>query len=145
MSKRTSKQVKKAPNPTGKGGFGDNPQNRHNGAWKKEDTPRFKLEQMMKLPETELKKLAKDTNAPLFERKIAIALAKGDWKEIREMIHEVYGRPQESVDVTSSGDKITGITVEIINATKPESDTSLREEQQSEDTDSSESRGNEVE
>lgn len=111
MSKKTSKQVKKAPNPTGKGGFGDNPQNRSSGAWKKADTPRFKLEQMMKLPEPELKKLAKDTNAPLFERKIAIALAKGDWKEIREMIHEVYGRPQESVDVTSSGEKVSSVSV----------------------------------
>lgn len=34
-------------NPTGRGGFGDNPQNRHNGAWKKEDTPRGKLEKLL--------------------------------------------------------------------------------------------------
>lgn len=34
-------------NPTGRGGFGDNPQNRHNGAWKKENTPRGKLEKLL--------------------------------------------------------------------------------------------------
>lgn len=34
-------------NATGKGGFGDNPQNRSNGSWKKEKTPRAKLEKML--------------------------------------------------------------------------------------------------
>lgn len=43
----TTKQVKRIPNPTGRGGFGDNPQNRHNGAWKKENTPRGKLEKLL--------------------------------------------------------------------------------------------------
>lgn len=43
----TTKQVRRVPNPTGRGGFGDNPQNRHNGAWKKEDTPRGKLEKLL--------------------------------------------------------------------------------------------------
>ena len=31
MEGRTTEQVKTAPNPTGKGGFGDNPENRNNG------------------------------------------------------------------------------------------------------------------
>jgi hypothetical protein len=87
-------------------GFNVNPQNRHNGAWKKEDTPRFKLEQMMKLPEPDLRKIAEDKAAPLFERKLATAIAKGQWREIKEMIQEVYGKPKESVDVTTGGDKL---------------------------------------
>ena len=34
-------------NPTGKGGFGDNPENRSNGSWTKAKTPRAKLEAML--------------------------------------------------------------------------------------------------
>lgn len=90
-------------------GFNANPQNRHNGAWKKQDTPRFKLEQMMKLGEDELRKLAEDKDAPLFERKLAIAIRKGEWREIKEMIQEVYGKPKESVDLTTGGEPMTAL------------------------------------
>ena len=87
-------------------GFNVHPENRHNGAWKKESTPRYKLEQMMKLSEPDLRKVAEDKDAPLFERKLATAIAKGQWREIKEMIQEVYGKPKESVDVTSKGESI---------------------------------------
>lgn len=97
---KTTDQVHKAPNPTGKGGFADNPQNRNPGGWKKEDTPRYKLEQMMKLGEDELRKLAEDKDAPLFERKLAIAIKNGQWREIKEMIEQVYGKPKETIDHT---------------------------------------------
>lgn len=90
MTKDTTKQVS---NPTGKGGFADNPQNRSNGSWKKTDTPRWKLERMMRLTETELQTIAKNIEAPYFERKLAQAINKGDWKVIKEMIEQVYGQP----------------------------------------------------
>ena len=67
---------------------------RHNGAWKKEDTARYKLEQMLKLSEEELKAVANDREAPLFERKLAICIAKGQWKEIEGMMNQVYGQPK---------------------------------------------------
>ena len=89
--------------------FGSKPENRHNGAWKKESTPRYKLEQMMKLSEPELRKIAEDKDAPLFERKLATAIAKGQWREIKEMIQEVYGKPKESVDVTTGGEPMTAL------------------------------------
>lgn len=111
----TTNQV--APNPTGKGGFGDNPQNRNPGGWKKSDTARYKLEQMLKLSAEELKTVIKDSEAPLFERKLAEALIKSDWKVIREMTHEVYGTPKQSVDVTSGGEKIRTV-VEFIDGNK---------------------------
>ena len=89
--------------------FGSKPENRHNGAWKKEDTPRYKLEQMMKLSEPDLRKVAEDKDAPLFERKLAIAIRKGQWREIKEMIQEVYGKPKESVDLTTGGEPMTAL------------------------------------
>ena len=96
-------------------GFNVNPENRHNGAWKKEDTPRFKLEQMMKLSSEELVEVAEDKNAPLFEQKLAIAIKDGQWREIKEMIQEVYGKPQENVDVTSKGEKLNVALVEFVD------------------------------
>lgn len=94
---KTTDQV---PNPTGKGGFGDNPQNRNPGGWVKTDTPRFKLERMMKLSEPELKAVADDKTAPYFERKLAGAIHKADWKVIREMTDQVYGQPKQTIDTT---------------------------------------------
>ncbi len=93
---------KKPPVSTRFGQPNGNP--RHNGAWKKEDTPRYKLEQMMKLREDELRKIAESKESPLFERKLAIAIRKGEWREIKEMIQEVYGKPRENVDLTSNGE-----------------------------------------
>lgn len=103
----TTDQVdKKVPNPTGKGGFGDNPENRNPGGWVKSDTPRFKLEQMMKLSSKDLQAVIDDEDAPLFEHKLAQAIQDGNWREIDSMINQVYGKPKESVDVTTQGESI---------------------------------------
>lgn len=78
---------------------------RHNGAWKKEDTARYKLEQMLKLPEDELKAVATDKDAPLFERKLATCIAKGQWKEIEGMMNQVYGLPKQKIESTVTATK----------------------------------------
>ena len=111
----TTKQVeKKVPNPTGKGGFQERPQDRNNGSWVKSDTPRYKLEQMMKLSEDELNEIASDKGLPLFENKLAIAIIEGNWNVIKEMTQEVYGKPKEIVDVTTNGESLIP-TVKIID------------------------------
>lgn len=74
---------------------------RHNGAWKKEDTARYKLEQMLKLSEAELRSLAQDKDAPLFERKLATCIATGKWREIEGMMNQVYGAPKQIVEQTN--------------------------------------------
>lgn len=70
---------------------------RHKGAWRKEDTARFKLEQMMKLTEAELLAVASDQSAPYFERKLAKCINAGQWKELEGMINQVYGYPNSDV------------------------------------------------
>lgn len=82
-------------------GFEAHPERRHNGAWKKEDTARYKLEQMLKLSEAELRNLAQDKEAPLFERKLATCIATGKWKEIEGMMNQVYGAPKQIVEQTN--------------------------------------------
>ena len=79
-------------------GFEAHPERRHNGAWKKEDTARYKLEQMLKLSEEELKKVIFDNTAPLFERKLASCITKGEWKEIEGMMNQVYGQPKQKIE-----------------------------------------------
>lgn len=74
---------------------------RHNGAWKKEDTARYKLEQMLKLSEAELLALEKDKDAPYFERKLAGCINKGDWATLAGMMNQVYGMPKQQVEQTS--------------------------------------------
>ena len=96
-------------------GFNKHPENRNPGGWVKSDTPRYKLEQMMKLSEPDLRKIAEDKDAPLFERKLATAINKGQWREIKEMIQEVYGKPQENIDLTSNGDKLNVALVEFVD------------------------------
>lgn len=91
-------------------GFHTNPERRHNGAWKKEDTPRYKLEQMMKLSKSELQEIIDDESAPLFEVKLAEAIRDGNWTVIKEMTQEVYGKPAQSVDLTTKGESMNPIT-----------------------------------
>lgn len=67
---------------------------RHNGAWKKEDTARYKLEMMMQMTFTELDEVSNDETKPFFERKLAKCIHNGDWKTLKEMIDQVYGQPK---------------------------------------------------
>ena len=118
MSKPPTKQRKPSfgkngvPTPPG---FEAHPERRHNGAWKKEDTPRYKLEQMMKLKPSELDDVIANPDAPLFEHKLAIAIKKGSWNEIERMISQVYGTPKQTQDITTGGDKIQPLMVKFLD------------------------------
>lgn len=82
------------------GGPKGNPRNP--GGWKKEDTARYKLEQMMKLSTGELRSILDDDEAPLFEKKLAQAIATGDWKSLEGMMNQVYGQPRQIVSAEVS-------------------------------------------
>lgn len=76
-----------------------NPQGR--GFWKKEDTARYKLEQMLKLSAEEVQAIANDKDAPLFERRLAKSLLKeNEFKTTEAMINQVYGYPKQEVQQT---------------------------------------------
>lgn len=122
----------KGKTPTGQGGdykvgnkrppkerqFGQpNGNPRHNGSWHKEDTPRYKIEQMMKMSDKELSDIRADENKQSFERSYANILllmrtatdvdeaAKAS-KALNEVIHEVYGKMPE-MQITVEADKDT--------------------------------------
>jgi hypothetical protein len=53
----------------------------------------------------------------------------GDYQFWRDLHDRVYGKPQQSIDHTTGGDKIIDrVKVEIINGVKPQSDTGISEE-----------------
>ena len=86
-------------------GFNKHPENRHNGAWHKKDTPRYWLESMMKMKDEELEKIIHDEESPKFKRKMASCIQFGDWKELKEMIQEVYGKmPETQITVEADED-----------------------------------------
>lgn len=107
------KDYSKAPYEVGKG---KPPKNRqfgqpggntpHRGAWKKENTPRYWLECMMKMDEGELETIYNDEAQPFFRRKLAKCIKDGEWKEIKEMIQEVYGKMPET-QITVPADEET--------------------------------------
>ena len=71
---------------------------RNPSGWKKEDTARYKLEQMMKLSEVELDAVKDNPDSPMFERKLAKAILDGEWKEIESMMNQVYGQPKQKIE-----------------------------------------------
>lgn len=87
-------------------GFDKNPQNRHNGAWKKEETVRYQVEQVAQMGDEELQVVIGDPERPRLVRNFAEAVQGSKWKEIKEMIEMIYGKPKESVDVTTQGGSI---------------------------------------
>lgn len=91
-------------NPDGKGGFGDNPDNRSNGSWKKEDTGRYKLEKMMTLNDVELQAVLDNPNSPRFEKMLAEGLLRGQWTTAKEMMDQVYGR-NTTMDMNVKGEE----------------------------------------
>lgn len=74
---------------------------RNPGGWKKTDTARYRLEQMLKLSEDELTSVMKDKDAAQFERKLAQCINKGDWNTLAGMMNQVYGMPKQEIKQTN--------------------------------------------
>lgn len=89
---------------------------RHNGSWHKEDTPRYKIECLMKMSDEELEEVKTDKKKQSFERAYAniillmrnatdIEEAAKASKALNEMIHEVYGKmPEMQITVEADED-----------------------------------------
>lgn len=104
QARKQAREIKRKPSPiTGQvlpAGFEAHPERRHNGAWKKEDTARYKLEQMIKLDREALLEIANDDKAPVFERRIAKSLLQeNNWKTTESMLNQVYGTPKQTMEV----------------------------------------------
>lgn len=108
-------------NPDGKGGFKDNPQNRANGRWRKEDSIPYWQNYFLSLKVSEFKSWLK--NNPEKGRTMAQEIAyitviesRKDLQYIREVTDRTSGKAQSYIDHTTKGEQITGITVKIKRA-----------------------------
>ena len=106
-----------APGTGAPAGFNVHPENRHNGVWHKEDTPRYKMEMMMKMTDAELEAARADETKTAFERSFANVLylsrTATDIEEaqkcmiiLEKMVNQVYGQ-MPTVQITAEADKET--------------------------------------
>lgn len=104
----TSNQVKHVPNPSGKGGFGDNPQNiNRNGTWNPENTISFQYRRFLNMTPEELEAFQ---NTPKSERTVAMDIAYSQVLQSRkslphakEITDRTEGKAFQSMDITSNG------------------------------------------
>ncbi len=106
-------------NPEGKGGFRDNPQNRSDGGWKKEDSIGYQYRMLQRLTIEELEKWI-DEN-PKSIRTVAQDLAykalikaQKELPYLKEVTDRSEGKAPQSMDITSGGEPIKGALVEFI-------------------------------
>jgi hypothetical protein len=125
MAKSTTQQV---PNPTGKGGFGDHPENRNAGGWKPEYVFSYQYRRFMNMTVEELEKYA---DTPVNERTVVedlaynrVVAAKQSLPDVKEITDRTEGKAQQSIDLTSGGDAFEPVTVRIIN--EPTRDTNTK-------------------
>lgn len=107
-------------NPSGRGGFQERPEDRNKGgSWKRDETARYKLEQMMQLTESELTDIVINPASLVFEQKLAKAIMDGTWTTIKEMMDQVYGRKGD-VDMSMKMDEGMPIIRGFVIPTAPE-------------------------
>lgn len=108
-TKQATENRKRNPSPINgqvlPDGFEKHPERRHNGAWKKEDTLRFKLQQVAKMTNEELKALINDPTAGEFEKNSARTILdmsglepEKRWRVLEGLTNQDSGYPKQQVE-----------------------------------------------
>jgi len=122
----TSKQVKRVPNPTGKGGFQERPEDRNNGHWSPENTISYQYRRFLKMSPEELRAFA---NVPENERTVAMDIAysqvlasRKSLPHTKEITDRTEGKAQQQIDLTTGGDKLNIALVEFVDGNNQDED-----------------------
>lgn len=98
-------------NPTGKGGFGDNPQNRGDGSWDKTMVFSYQYRRFMNMTITQLEEYSR---LPKDERTVVedlayqrVLSARTSLKDVKEITDRVEGKPKQSIELDS---KMSGLS-----------------------------------
>ena len=115
MSNNTTKQELVKKEKTLRGGvpinkatqFGQpNGNPRHNGAWKKEDTLRYKWERILEMADDELHEVLKDPKCGRVEKMTAEVLLDNEMKStekiavLDKLATQIYGQPKQKIEQT---------------------------------------------
>lgn len=123
----TTEQVQSSGNnPSGKGGFGDHPENRNPGGWKKENTISYQYKRFLNMTPEELKAFA---NVPESERTVAMDIAysqvlasRKSLPHTKEITDRTEGKAQQQIDLTTGGDKLNIALVEFVDGNNQDED-----------------------
>lgn len=109
------------PNPLGKGGFGDNPQNRATGRWKPEESIPYLQNKLMRMTVDELEKWHADNSKTMSMAALiaynAVKAATIDLQYMKEVTDRTSGKAMQTIDHTTGGERLTPISV-IVHDTK---------------------------
>lgn len=108
-TKQATENRKRNPSPINgqvlPDGFEKHPERRHNGAWKKEDTLRFKLQQVAKMTDEELRAIIDDTTAGEYEKNAARTILEMSslepekrWRVLEGLTNQDSGMPRQQID-----------------------------------------------
>ena len=92
-------------NPTGKGGFGDNPQNKANGRWSKDTSISYWYNHLIRMNISEFDIFKPETMAQQLAYNSVIE-AKDELGYLKEVTDRTDGKSIQPTDVTSKGESI---------------------------------------
>lgn len=110
---KTTEQVTLAPNPTGKGGFGDHPENRNPGGWKKETVFSYQYRRFMSMTLKEWQDFL--VNPPEGMTVVeelamrAVMRAKISLPDVKEITDRTEGKAPQTLDLTSGGETLSPV------------------------------------
>ena len=108
------------PNPTGKGGFQERPQDISPGGWDKNNSFSYWLNYFKTLKIDEFKAYKQEHPDMTMAALAAYARAGKmieDLPEFREVADRTEGKAKQNFDITTDGEKINAISIEIIEKT----------------------------
>lgn len=110
----TTKQVRDyIPNPTGKGGFQERPQDRSDGRWNKDESISFQYNRLIRMSPEELESYVPETVAQKIAKQRVLEMLEdnnetrgGALMVTKEVTDRIEGKAPQSIDMTSKGESI---------------------------------------
>ncbi len=110
-------------NPSGKGGFGDNPENRSSGRWSKDDSITYWYNKLLRMPPEEYDKWQPKTLAERIAHNRLVNATGMDelaLKATKEITDRTEGRPKQDIDMNIETDEAIPLIKGFVIPTLPE-------------------------
>ena len=114
-------------NPTGKGGFGDHPENACHGRWRKEDSYTYNVNKFGRMTDIELQEIILKSKAgelTQFQQaalKTVLDMKKDEgWKKLVDTVDRVDGKALQPVEQTVNGYVPPTINIEFVKGDEDE-------------------------